>query len=240
MDKAERAQLREQGILIAATATIRPQLDLRGEAPLQLDGELGLDGTVGAFTYVRGGGRLSTGVTSIGRYCSFAPGVVAGDSNHEVGWLSTHPFQWGGGAVFKRWTKQGDFRFRKRTTPRGKVQFGNDVWMGTGSMVMPGVTIGDGAVVAAGAVVTRDVPPYAIVAGVPAKVLRYRFDPKTIADLLALRWWRFEADSLLGVDFADVPAAISQIRAREEAGTLVPIQRKPVRVLGTPATKLFG
>ena len=59
-------------------------------------------------------------------------------------------------------------------------------------------------------------------------------------DLLALRWWRFEADSLLGVDFADVPAAISQIRAREEAGTLVPIQRKPVRVLGTPATKLFG
>jgi virginiamycin A acetyltransferase len=72
---------------------------------------------------------------------------------------------------------------------KGDTRVGNDVWIGYGSTVMPGVTIGDGAIVGSCSVVTKDVPPYAIVGGNPAKVIRYRFDEVTIARLLELRWW---------------------------------------------------
>jgi Hexapeptide repeat of succinyl-transferase len=74
-------------------------------------------------------------------------------------------------------------------TSRGDVTIGHDVWLGSGAIIMSGVTVGHGAVVAAHAIVTRDVPPYAIVGGNPAKVIRYRFDESIIADLLDARWW---------------------------------------------------
>lgn len=71
------------------------------------------------------------------------------------------------------------------------VVIGNDVWIGQGALLMQGITIGDGSVVAAGAVVTKDVPPYAIVGGVPAKLIRYRYAPETIEKLLQIKWWNW-------------------------------------------------
>ena len=72
---------------------------------------------------------------------------------------------------------------------KGDTVIGNDVWIGLGAMFMPGVQVGDGAIIAAGALVTRDVAPYAVVGGNPAKLLRSRFDEATIRELLRLRWW---------------------------------------------------
>lgn len=77
------------------------------------------------------------------------------------------------------------------------LSIGNDVWLGHNSTIMPGAgSIGDGAVVAAGAVVNKPVPPYAVVAGNPARVVRYRFDPRTVAELLAERWWKLDLDEI--------------------------------------------
>ena len=76
--------------------------------------------------------------------------------------------------------------------PEETTTVGNDVWIGCNVVVLPGVTIGDGAVVAAGSIVTKDVPPYAIVAGSPARVLRYRWDEKTVERVAALRWWDWD------------------------------------------------
>lgn len=79
---------------------------------------------------------------------------------------------------------------------RGDIVVGNDVWIGYEAVVMAGVTIGDGAIVASRAVVTCDVPPYAIVGGVPAKVIKYRFDPATVESLLAIKWWEWPAETI--------------------------------------------
>jgi virginiamycin A acetyltransferase len=79
---------------------------------------------------------------------------------------------------------------------KGPIRIGNDVWIGAGAQVLSGVNIGDGAIIAAGAIVTRDVPAYAIVAGNPGRLVRYRFEPERIAHLLALQWWDWSEDKL--------------------------------------------
>ena len=91
---------------------------------------------------------------------------------------------------------------------------GNDVWIGDNSVVVRGINIGNGAIIGASAVVTRDVPPYAIVVGNPARALRYRFDPEVIEELLALEWWDLEMVALKGIDFSDVYKALIELRRR--------------------------
>jgi acetyltransferase-like isoleucine patch superfamily enzyme len=225
-------ELKRKGVRFELNAIIDPRMDIRCEAPVKLNGHLIMNGSIGAYTYVGLDSRIAAGVKKIGRYCSFAPGVIAGDSNHEIQSLSTHPFQWGASGVFKMWSKKRDFEFLKPITKRQFVNIGNDVWIGANSMIMRGVTIGDGAVIGGGSIVTKDVPPYAIVVGVPAKIIRYRFTEKIIEKLLALRWWRFEADSLLGVNFNDVEIAIDEIREKEISGKLESINTEGVRVFG--------
>lgn len=121
----------------------------------------------------------------IGAFCSFAGGVqIFLGGEHRTDWVTTYPFPafWGDVAEnVDGWAKT-----------RGDVSIGNDVWIGTDALVMSGVRIGNGAVVGARAVVTKDVPPYAIVAGVPARVVRMRFDESTITRLEALSWWNWD------------------------------------------------
>ncbi|MFN4057758.1 MAG: CatB-related O-acetyltransferase [Roseinatronobacter sp.] len=115
------------------------------------------------------------------------------------------------------------------------VIIGHDVWIGAQSTILRGVTLGHGCVVAAGAVVTRDVPPYAIVAGVPARVIRHRFDAKTRKRLLTLGWWRYTAGSLAAIPFHDIHAALDEIEKRAAASrlTLFPTQHFLIRA-GSP------
>jgi virginiamycin A acetyltransferase len=123
----------------------------------------------------------------IGKFCSIGAGTkfIMNGGNHHTAWLTTYPFP-----IFRHgWESAMPESFPNK----GDTVVGNDVWFGHDALVMPGVTIGDGAIVATRAVVTRDVPPYAIVGGNPATVLRYRFDEATIARLLAVRWWDWNA-----------------------------------------------
>jgi acetyltransferase-like isoleucine patch superfamily enzyme len=117
----------------------------------------------------------------IGKYCSIAKGVVISlGGEHRTDWVTTYPFP----AVL---TAARGMRGHPRS--KGDVVIGHDVWIGREAMILSGVTIGDGAVVGARSVVARDIPPYAIVAGNPARVVRHRFDRETIAALRAIAWW---------------------------------------------------
>lgn len=137
---------------------------------------------LGPFTYVQ---RATLSHVSVGAFSSIGPQVQAGLPQHPADMLSTHP------AFFSPHNASG-FSFVSRPLFEEEslpLSLGNDVWIGANALLMGGLTVGDGAIVAAGAVVTRDVPPYAIVAGVPARILRFRFDEDSIAALLDWQWW---------------------------------------------------
>ena len=155
---------------------------------------------------------------SCGNYCSIGMGSDIGLSQHPVDRLTTHPATY----VPDAWPFDSFPIHRRPYDGTWKpVTIGHDCWIGSGARIMGGVSIGTGAVVAAGAVVTHDVPPYAIVAGVPSKVLRYRFDPETVQALLTSRWW--ECDILnwdAYIEWNDIPALLDQIRSARADGML--------------------
>lgn len=129
----------------------------------------------------------------IGRFCAIAAGVkfIMNGANHAMGGFSTFPFN-----IFGHGWEEGFDFAAVQAGLRGDTVVGNDVWIGMEAAIMPGVTIGDGAIVAARSVVTRDLPPYAIAGGNPAETIRRRFDDDTIARLLAIAWWDWPVDKI--------------------------------------------
>lgn len=145
--------------------------------------------TVGAYSYV--GPGTSIVCTTIGKFCSIAGNASIGLGKHSMDLISTSPLFFSKkNATGFSWTSKNSFEEYSR------VNIGNDVWIGMSAMIIGGVTIGNGAVVAAGAIVTKDVPPYAVVGGVPAKVIKYRFSAETIEKLLELKWWNLPDEIL--------------------------------------------
>ncbi len=135
----------------------------------------------------------SSAKLKIGKYCSIAGRVrILLGGNHRTDWVTTYPFEFPEGC--SPWPEIPVVK--NHTTSKGDVVIGSDVWIGHGSMILSGVTVGDGAVIGACSVVTKDVPPYAVVAGNPARVLRKRFDDQTIQKLLTLRWWDWPAEKV--------------------------------------------
>jgi acetyltransferase-like isoleucine patch superfamily enzyme len=126
----------------------------------------------------------------IGSFVSIANGVVIGGGRHPMEWVGMSPVFYEG-----RDSVKAKFSTHRREAPR-RVRVGHDVWIGRSAILLPGVEVADGAVVGAGAVVTKNVAPYAIVAGNPARLIRYRFDDTTIARLRAVRWWDLDEDAL--------------------------------------------
>lgn len=145
--------------------------------------------TVGDYSYVGEHQRLV--YANVGKFCSIAGGGSIGMGTHTLNNLSTSPiFTAKHNGVGITWTDQ------QPTNEFHEINIGNDVWIGARAMIMGGVTIGDGAVVGTGAIVTKDIPPYAIVGGVPAKIIRYRFSDDVIAKLLELKWWDMPEEKL--------------------------------------------
>lgn len=182
------------------------------------------DFSIGAFSYLSGGFFYHS---HIGRYCSLASDLHVGQGNHPVDWLSTHPFQYqklkysvgSGYADRDVYYADVDKADNSTVTKPVKTIIGNDVWVGYGAYIRNGVTIGDGAVIGARSVVTKDVPPYAIVVGHPARVVKYRFDEDICARLLQSRWWRFAPWQLRAVSFDNITTAIEQVEDMIAAGT---------------------
>jgi acetyltransferase-like isoleucine patch superfamily enzyme len=145
-------------------------------------------GKVGAHTYISNNTDVEN--AEIGKFCSIADHCRIGMSGHSLQFLSTSPiFTQKANAVKENWTDKDLFQNK---TIEERVFIGNDVWVGSHVLINGGVHIGDGACIAAGAVVVKDVPPYAIVGGVPAKVIRYRFSQEVIVELLRLKWWNMD------------------------------------------------
>lgn len=140
------------------------------------------------YHYPVNGDRLK-----IGKFCSVACGAkfLFTSGNHSLRSLSTYTFP----IFYEQWGLDPK-NIRDAWDNKGDIVIGNDVWIGYEAVILSGVTVGDGAVIGTRAVVTKDVPPYTIVGGVPARPIRRRFDPQTIARLEELRWWDWEEERI--------------------------------------------
>lgn len=124
---------------------------------------------------------------SIGNFCSIARDVTIQEYFHDLSNVTTYFI---GRNIFKK-------DIKNEIISKGPIVIGNDVWIGTGVQIMSGVKIGDGAVIAANSTVTKDIPPYAVVAGVPSKIIKYRFDERKIEELMAINWWDWGIEDIV-------------------------------------------
>lgn len=147
-----------------------------------------VDSTVSRFSYV---GNYCTVVnTSIGSFCSIADNCIIGGESHPIGWVSTSPVFHHGKNVLSKNFSTHLYKTSKKTT------LGNDVWIGSSCHLKSGISVGNGAIIGMGSVVTKDVEPYTIVAGNPARLIRKRFDDEIVVELQTLKWWEYDDSKL--------------------------------------------
>jgi acetyltransferase-like isoleucine patch superfamily enzyme len=141
-----------------------------------------VDVELGQFSYFAGNAMVNN--CNVGMYCSVAEGVKIGLSSHPTNFISTSPLFYSSGNTFNyQLVVENSFEANRKNF------IGNDVWIGVNAIIMDGITVGNGAIIGAGAIVTHDVPAYAIVVGVPAKLIKYRYAAEVINQLEKLKWW---------------------------------------------------
>lgn len=162
---------------------------------------------IGNYTFINSGTTLFPN-TKMGKFCSIGKNCELGAFDHPTTWLSSSAIQYNLKLHFPDYID--DFEQKKIIRPTETI-FGNDVWVGSLAIVKRGLNIGNGAIIAGGSVVVKDVPPYAIVGGVPAKVLKYRFDEETINRLESIKWWDMPIGSLKKISFDNILKALDEL-----------------------------
>lgn len=139
----------------------------------------------GCYTYINKNCIIDKNTKSIGRFCSIAYNVKIGLGSHPTDWISSHPFAYD--------TKYGFVKNGKSfESQKLETYIANDVWIGANSTILAGVKVGNGAIIGAHSLVTKNVEPYSIVTGIPAKHIRYRFSTEVISKLQRLQWWNWD------------------------------------------------
>jgi acetyltransferase-like isoleucine patch superfamily enzyme len=179
----------DKGCCIDPNSIIHPNVHL-------LENSIINNSEIHSYTYL--GKNCLVQNTSIGKFCSIANEVLLGLGNHPLDLLSTSP-------LFYRVLNPLQISLIKKDfdlIEYKPISIGNDVWIGTRSIIMDGVSIGHGAVIATNSVVTKDIPPYAVVGGVPAKIIKYRFPTGKIEEIIRSKWWESSIDkiSILNID----------------------------------------
>lgn len=182
--------------MILESGAIAPGTFFEGKNRLNVNAQVSKS-HIGLGTYISGNSKLRN--VKIGRFCSIGQNVETGFGIHPTHYLSTHP-------AFYSTRKQAGFSFvheqlfeeHKFVDMNKKyyVAIGNDVWIGNDVKIMDGIVIGDGAIIALGSIVTKDVEPYSIVGGIPAKLFRMRFSDDTIKKLLEIQWWNSDLNEI--------------------------------------------
>lgn len=193
------------------------------ETPVHLNAGLTLNAKkVGAFSYFSGMTTINK-ADEIGRFCMINRNVCIGLANRAVKSISSHfifddvNHAWVEGYHDLSYDERMETKIKHRQLEfksKDTVHIGNDVWIATGAQILLGVTIGDGAIIAAGSVVTKDVEPYTIVGGVPAKVIRKRFSEEVIEKLLKLKWWEYGPNIMKDLDITKPERCVLDLEER--------------------------
>ena len=164
---------------------------------------------IGKYTYIGKNSFITN--TEIGKFCSIGPNFCSGPGIHPVNGISTSPVFYSSNPPVGM-----PFSSKSKIIENKKVYIGNDVFIGANVTILDGITVNDGAIVGAGAVVTKNVEPYSIVTGIPAKIIKYRFEKEYIDELLELKWWNFDDDKLKLVEkyFFDIEKFIENCKKK--------------------------
>lgn len=186
--------------------------------------------SIGSFSYTKS--YFPTNLVTIGRYCAVAEKSQLMPSNHPQGRLSMCGFDYGRSAPYGQFEADVGGTFTKKSPKLnvGTTTIGNDVWIGQEAMLKLGITIGHGAVIGARSVVTKDVPPYAVVVGAPATVKKFRFPEQLIERLLTSEWWNYSYDQFAGMDTTDPLEFLPAFEDAKASGRLTVYPEKSIDV----------
>jgi virginiamycin A acetyltransferase len=208
-----RDRLHEHG-LDRITSVFSP---FRFEPPVELQGvSIGTEVSVGQHSYMNNGYIRDR--TSIGRFCSIGRNVAIAAGDHPLDCLTTHPIAW------KTRRHPGRPVWSTRAKKHPTTELGNDVWIGDNVVVLSGIHIGTGAAIGANGVVTKDVPPYVVAGGVPARFIKLRFNEEIVARLLASEWWLLPEEAVRTLDVTNIEECLELIPRLKEQFGIVPIK----------------